>query len=49
VAHLVWIVLHLALRKREPELSSVCWMTGVLVVLGLLGTFPSFFEKFPSE
>ena len=45
-----WLVLHLALRGRDPAPRTVFWVTAVLVVLGLLGTFPIFFEAFaPAE
>ena len=44
-----WAVLHIAFRNRTLEPRRVYWITGLLVVLGLLGTFPSFFEKFASE
>jgi len=44
-----WIVLSVALRGRNPSPAKVYWLTGVMVAAGLVGTFPSFFEKFASE
>jgi hypothetical protein len=44
-----WPILHLALRKRDPSPSGVYWITGLVLVAGLIGTFPSFFESFASE
>jgi hypothetical protein len=43
---LSWIVLHIALRKRDPAPGPVFTATGILVALGFLGTFPTFFDKF---
>ena len=44
-----WIALSLALRGRNISPTAVYWWTGAMVALGLLGTFPSFFEKFASD
>jgi len=44
-----WITLSLALRGRDISPTAVYWWTGVMVALGLLGTFPSFFEKFAKD
>src|SRR5215207_6335543 len=41
-----WAVLHLILRARARLTTGVLIMTGVLLFLGLLGTFPTFFEAF---
>ncbi|GAB3409979.1 hypothetical protein [Flindersiella endophytica] len=41
-----WIVLHLALRTRAQLNSRVLTATGVLLALGILGTFPLFFQLF---
>lgn len=41
-----WAVLSVALRGRDIRPRTVYWLTGVMVALGLVGTFPSFFEKF---
>ncbi|MBI4259204.1 MAG: hypothetical protein HY658_01440 [Actinobacteria bacterium] len=44
-----WPILHLALRRRDPAPGKVYWATALLVVLGLIGTFPTFFEAFAAE
>jgi hypothetical protein len=45
-----WIVLHVALAGKDPEPGKVFAWTGVLVAVGLLLTFPTFFQLFaPSE
>jgi hypothetical protein len=41
-----WIVLHIALRKRDPAPGPVFAATGILLAAGFLGTFPTFFDKF---
>ena len=41
-----WIVLHIALRKRDPSPGPVFTATGILLAAGFLGTFPTFFDKF---
>jgi flagellar biosynthesis protein FliQ len=41
-----WIVLHIALRKRDPSPGPVFAATGILLTAGFLGTFPTFFDKF---
>ena len=46
---IAWGVLHLALRERARLTTGVLVTTGVLLALGLLGTFPVFFELFASE
>jgi fluoride ion exporter CrcB/FEX len=46
---IAWAVLHLALRERGRLTTGVLVTTGVLLALGLLGTFPVFFELFASE
>jgi hypothetical protein len=40
---LAWLVLHLTLRHRRPDLGRVMWITAALTVIGLLGTFPPFY------
>jgi hypothetical protein len=42
----VWPVLHLALRHREVPWRLTARIVGVLVVIGLLGTFPPVFQLF---
>lgn len=44
-----WPILHLALRRRDPSPARVYWVTAVLLVAGLIGTFPSFFQRFAAE
>jgi hypothetical protein len=44
-----WPILHMALRGRELEPRRVFMFVGVLIVLGLLMTFPTFFEQFAPE
>jgi hypothetical protein len=41
-----WIVLHLVYRKKQVETRVELAITLVLIALGLLGTFPIFFESF---
>jgi len=41
-----WPLLTAALWRRDPPLKVVAGLTGVLVALGLLMTFPPFFELF---
>jgi hypothetical protein len=41
-----WIGLAFAWRRAEPRLSRVGAVAGLLVALGLLGTFPPFFNAF---
>jgi len=44
-----WAVLSVALRGRDIRPATVYWMTGLMLALGLVGTFPSFFEKFAKD
>ncbi|WP_149180986.1 hypothetical protein [Streptomyces sp. TRM49041] len=50
LALVVWVVawagLHLALRKRAVETTRALVVALVLVGIGVLGTFPLFFELF---
>lgn len=41
-----WGVLHMMWRSRSLDFGPVSWWTYGLIVLGLLGTFPPFFELF---
>ncbi|MGX1161427.1 hypothetical protein FBY31_0192 [Arthrobacter sp. SLBN-100] len=43
---LCWGALHMALRKREVEGRRVVTASLVLIGLGLVGTFPIFFQAF---
>jgi hypothetical protein len=44
-----WAILAGAFRRRNPALRTVTVAAAVLVVLGLIGTFPTFFEAFAPE
>ena len=44
-----WAVLHGLWRRQNPALRPILITTAVLVVLGILGTFPTFFQAFASE
>jgi hypothetical protein len=44
-----WAVLHVALGRRVRLSPAVLTVTVVLLGLGLLGTFPIFFEAFAAE
>jgi hypothetical protein len=39
-----WAALGIAWRRADPRLARVAAATGVLIALGLLGTFPPFFN-----
>jgi hypothetical protein len=45
----VLVVLGLVWRGKERSLRSILWIAGILLVLGILGTFPTFFEAFASD
>ncbi len=44
-----WIALGVAWRAKEVDTNKVVIVTGVLIALGILGTFPTFFEQFVKE
>jgi hypothetical protein len=44
-----WLVLHLAWRGKEVAFGKVVVATVILVVLGLIGSFPPFFELFTAH
>lgn len=46
---LSWGVLAVALRDRDLPWKQLLWATGALVALGVLGTFPTFFQAFAPE
>jgi hypothetical protein len=46
---LSWAALHVMLRDRPVLTRTVLLTTVVLIGLGLLGTFPTFFELFASD
>ncbi len=41
-----WAVLHFLWRRKNPELRPLLIAAAVLVALGILGTFPTFFQAF---
>ncbi|MGH3126501.1 MAG: hypothetical protein ACRDPX_01140 [Gaiellaceae bacterium] len=43
------LVLGVIWRSRQIRLTPVLWTAGVLLVLGLVGTFPTFFEAFADD
>lgn len=42
----VWIVLHLVLNQRNVNLMRVFWIAIILIVIGVIGTMPTFFQIF---
>jgi hypothetical protein len=44
-----WAVLQGLWRRQNPALRPILIATAVLIVLGILGTFPTFFQAFASE
>lgn len=44
-----WALLHLALRNKPRETRTALIIGLVLIGLGVLGTFPTFFEAFATE
>jgi len=44
-----WLAFGIALRRRDVDLRKVAIVAGVLLVLGLIGTFSPFFELFKPE
>jgi hypothetical protein len=44
-----WAILHVLWRRQNPPLRSILIATAVLIGLGILGTFPTFFQAFASE
>jgi hypothetical protein len=44
-----WAGLHFLWRRRNPPLRPILIATAVLIALGILGTFPTFFQAFASE
>jgi hypothetical protein len=41
-----WVLLHTLWRRSNPPLRSITITSAVLIVLGLVGTFPTFFQAF---
>jgi lysylphosphatidylglycerol synthetase-like protein (DUF2156 family) len=46
---LAWVVLHLVYRGKPYETRRAFVIAMVLVAIGVVGTFPTFFEAFASE
>jgi hypothetical protein len=44
-----WALLHGLWRRQNRALRPILIATALLIVLGILGTFPTFFEAFASE
>jgi hypothetical protein len=44
-----WAVLHGLWRRQNPVLRPILIATVVLIAIGVLGTFPTFFQAFASE
>jgi hypothetical protein len=44
-----WVVLHLVLRDKDLDPRRVFTWTGILVAIGVVGTFPLFFQLFVPE
>jgi len=49
VFFLAWFVLHFRFRGKEVNFNQIVTISLVLLVIGLLGTFPPFFELFAGE
>ena len=50
IAYLVsWAVLHGLWRRQDPTLRPILIATVLLIALGILGTFPTFFQAFAPE
>lgn len=46
---LAWPILHIAMKDRSPRLAAIFSWTAILVILGLIMTFPPVFEAFAQE
>jgi hypothetical protein len=44
-----WAVLHSTMRRTEYETRKAFGIAVVLVILGVIGTFPTFFQAFAAE
>jgi hypothetical protein len=49
VFFVAWIVLGVLWRRRDVPLRTISLVTLVLIALGLVGTFPTFFQAFADE
>jgi hypothetical protein len=41
-----WVLLHLLWRRGSPPLRAITTASVALIALGLIGTFPTFFQAF---
>jgi len=41
-----WVVLHQMWKDRQVKFTKIYFATLILIALGFLGTFPTFFEAF---
>ncbi|HET9518748.1 MAG TPA: hypothetical protein VFO77_13595 [Actinoplanes sp.] len=44
-----WVILHLVYRNRPTETRPALVVSLVLIALGVLGTFPTFFQAFAAD
>ena len=44
-----WVVLHFAMRRSRTETRGALVISLVLIGLGIIGTFPTFFQAFAPE
>jgi hypothetical protein len=44
-----WVVLSVAWRRSDPPLRRIVMISVLLMVLGLIGTFPEFFQLFAPD
>jgi len=44
-----WGILHALWRRQNPNLRPILIAAGVLATLGIVGTFPTFFEAFAPD
>ena len=49
VFFIAWLLLHLLFRGKEVNFNQIVTISLVLLAIGLLGTFPPFFELFAGE
>ena len=41
-----WLLLHLIWRKKDVDFPKFFWAATAMIILGVIGTFPPFFELF---
>jgi hypothetical protein len=49
VFFIAWLVLHFIFRGKEVNFNQIFTISLVLLIIGLVGTFPPFFELFAGE